>query len=136
MAKAHGRTSKFSLDNSGGTPVDISAYVDNVQLQDGVDMNEVSTLGDNAREYLEGLAGATINCSGPYDSTLWTQLVALKQLGTSSTFTYSPQGTAASSPKATGECWLSSLQFNTQVGSPVGMSFTLQVTGAVTYGAH
>jgi hypothetical protein len=134
MAKAHSRLATFSLDNSGGTPVDVTQYVDTVSLQDAVDASETTTLGDNAREYIEGLAGTTISVSGPLDSVLYAQIAGIRQSGATRTFTYRPMGGTGTYPTISGECLVSAFTLGAQVGNPASFSATLTVTGAVTYG--
>jgi len=134
MAKGHSRSSKFSLDNSGGSLTDITAYVDTVNLQDAVDASEVTVLGANSRTYIEGLAGTTISVSGPLDSTLYSQIVGIRQSGSTRSFEYLPLGNTGGYPQITGECFVSSFSVNAQVGSPATFSATLTVTGDVTYG--
>lgn len=133
MAKGHSRSATFHLDNSGGTLTDITQYVDTANLQDAVDASEVTTLGDNAREYLEGLAGTTISLSGPLDSVLYSQVAGIRQSGATRSFQYRPLGATSGYPSVTGECYVSAFALNAQVGSASTFSATLTVTGTCTY---
>jgi hypothetical protein len=51
-------------------------------------------------------------------------------------FEYSPEGTASSKIKYTGECILTNYAISSPVGDVVAFSGDLQVTGAVTRGTH
>lgn len=136
MAKNHSRNATFELDNSSGTLTDITAYVDTTNLQDAIDMSEVTVLGDDSRAYLEGLAGTTITGSGPLDSVLYAQIAGIRQSGSTRSFDYQPMGGTGGYPTITGECFVSAFSINSQVGSANTFSFTLTVTGDVTYGTN
>lgn len=134
MSKSHSRVATFHLDNAAGSLIDITQYVDQVQQSGSVDMSDVTTLGDNAREYVEGLFSGTLSCGGPFDTVTYTQLAAIVQHGTSKSFQFRPAGSTTGLPQITGECFLGALNFDSSVGNPNKLTFNLTVTGALTYG--
>jgi hypothetical protein len=138
MAFVAARSSSFKLDNAAGSLTDISAYVDSVSgIANTTDMAETTTFGATSKTFQGTLRnGDTISVSGKWDATLNTQITALLGLSTSSTFDYSPAGTAASTPKCTGECFVSSYEVSSSVADLVTFSLSLQITGAVTWGTN
>ena len=138
MAFVAARSSSFKLDNAAGTLTDISAYVDSVSgIANTTDMAETTTFGSVSKTFQGTLRnGDTISVSGKWDSTLNTQITALLGLATSSTFDYSPAGTTSGLPKVTGECFVSSYEVSSSVADLVTFSLSLQITGAVTWGAN
>lgn len=132
------RTSAFKLDNAAGSLTDISAYVDSVGgIANTTDMLETTTFGATSKTFIGGLRnGDTITVSGKWDTTLNTQMTALLGLSTSSTFEYSPAGTAASTPKVSGECFVTSYEVSSSVADLVTWTASLQISGAVTWGTN
>ena len=138
MAFVAARSSSFKLDNAAGSLTDISAYVDSVSgIANTTDMAETTTFGATSKTFQGTLRnGDSISVSGKWDATLNTQITALLGLSTSSTFDYSPAGTGASTPKVTGECFVSSYEVSSSVADLVTVSLSLQITGAVTWGTN
>lgn len=136
MAKSSGRVAVFQIDNSGGTPVDFSDYVDSVDFGVDIEMLDVTTIGDDAERVIEGTEGWEIGISGPFDPTVLSHMNGIKQLGSSSTATYSPAGTGGGSPKIEGECFLRNLQVNTGAKARNAWSATVKGDDAVTLGTH
>lgn len=132
------RTSAFKLDNAAGSLTDISAFVESVGgIANTTDMLETTTFGSTSKTFIGGLRnGDTITVSGKWDSTLNTQMTALLGLSTSSTFEYSPAGTAASTPKVSGECFVTSYEVSSSVADLVTWTASLQISGAVTWGTN
>jgi len=138
VAFTHGKKSKFEIDNSSGSPVDISAFCDEVSLSRDIETAETTTFGDNAKEYIIGLTDATISVSGKFDaagaSTVDTVLAGILGQDASVTFAYTPGGGSPSSsnPKYTGECYLTSYEVSGSVGDVSTFSASFQCTGAIT----
>lgn len=132
------RASAFKLDNAAGSLTDISTYVDSVGgIANTTDMLETTTFGATSKTFIGGLRnGDTITVSGKWDTTLNTQLTGLLGLSTSSTFEYSPAGTAASTPKVSGECFVTSYEVSSSVADLVTWTASLQISGAVTWGTN
>ncbi len=105
MAFDHGRKSVVTLDNSGGTPVNISAFATDVAMPRSVDMAEVSVFGNDTKQYIAGLEDGTISISGPYDPVIDAQIdgvIVAIRTGTLATasFQYDPQGSTMGRPFA------------------------------------
>jgi len=71
--KTTGRYVKILLDDSGGTPRDISASVSTIG---GVGLNneqvDVTTLSDSVMQYLSGRGDSTVELGGPFNNTATT----------------------------------------------------------------
>jgi predicted secreted protein len=130
----HGKAASFELDSTAGSLVNLSSGLDSISLSRAMDTAEVTTFGDSWKNYIVGLRGATISCSGHFSSTHANLLdgVFADATSTSYTFKYCPESTAATSHTLTGECLMTSLEYGAAVGDKVTMSFELIVTGVVT----
>ena len=126
MAFSHGKDSTFTIDNSGGTPVDITAYIISVDFPISADTAEVSTMGDSSKEYIAGLKDATISIEGKWDSTVDNTLYGI--MGLTGTFSYVPY----SGVNYSGECIMTSYNVNADIGDAVSFSAEFQVTGNVS----
>jgi len=134
MAFVHGKNTVFKIDNSGGTLTDISAYCNNVDFPREVDAPEVTTFGDDDREYIVGLRTATISVSGLWDATLDGVLGPDLDAGIILDFEYGPAGSGGGSVKYSGSCILTSYGHTSPVDGAAAFSADFQVTGAVTRG--
>jgi len=136
MAFVAGHNTRIDYDNSGGTPTNLSAYINQIG---GFDLTrqtlETTAFGDAVKNFILGLKGGqTITLSGDWDSTLHSHMVAVEALtsGASQTLKYSPAGTASGNPYVSVETFLTNYSFTSSVGDKVTWSATLQATGAVT----
>lgn len=137
MAFRHGKNAAFKLDNSSGSIVDLSAYLDEVSMPRSIETGETTVFGNNAKTYITGLSDATISLSGKFDSTVdahFANLIAALQNGTlaSATFEYGKEGTTAGRVKYTGEALVTSYEVSSPVADVVTFSAELQVTGDIT----
>ena len=137
MAFDHGRKSVIMLDNSGGTPVDISAFATDVAMPRSVDMAEVSVFGNDTKQYIAGLEDGTISISGPYDPVIDAQIdgvIVAIRTGTLATasFQYDPQGSTMGLPRYDAECLVTSYDPPTSMSDAVRYSLDLQVTNGIT----
>lgn len=131
----HGRNARFFLDSTANTLVNLSSGLDEASISRSMDPAEVTSFGDVDRNYIPGLRGATISCSGHFSSTHAEILDGIFTDPTSTTYTFelNPDGsTGAGTHLLKGECIMTSLEYGVSVGDKVGMSFELLVTGAVT----
>ena len=132
----HGKDLNFTLDNSGGTPVDLSAYVMGSGVDFGRDIEALltTTAGDNSNTYIPGLKDATFSVEFDYNDTLVDHLDSV--YGTASlSFVYGPAGSTGGYNKYSGECMMTSVP----ITSPIGLntvSADFQVTGDVTAGTY
>ena len=136
MAFVHGKSAVFKLDNSSGSLVDYSAYLDNVGFPRSVDTAETTTFGvsGSAKTYIVGLSDATVSLSGLFDATADATLAGVLGQAATISFEYGPAGSTAGLIKYSGEAIMKSYQVTAAVGDSVKASVELQVTGAVTRG--
>ena len=134
MAFVHGKSAVFKLDNSSGTLVDYSAYLDNVGFPRSVDTAETTTFGvaGSAKTYIVGLSDATVSLSGLFDATADGTLAGVLGQAATLSFEYGPAGSTGGFIKYTGEAIMKSYSVTAAVGDSVKASVELQVTGAVT----
>jgi len=127
MAALHGKATTFSIDNSAGSPTDISAYCDNIDFPGlSADTAEVSAFGATSKSFVVGLLSGTISASGPWDATLDATLAGI--VGKAGTFAYVPGGGTVT---YSGEAICTSYQLGGGIGGAVTWSATWQVTGNV-----
>jgi hypothetical protein len=138
MAFAHGKGLAFKIDSAAGTLQVLTAFVDNVDLNNTVKMGETTTAGAEADTYVSGQSNGTLSISGKWDGTASTGpdavLTGLIGLEVSSTFEYGPQGSTAGMVKKSGECFLTGYKVSSPVGGVVAFTADFQVTGPVTHG--
>jgi hypothetical protein len=129
----HGKNTSFKIDNSGGTPVDISDTLNSVSFPRDAEVVETTSFGSNDRTYIVGFKNGTFSVEGTFDAA--TDAVLAGILGADAgTFEYGPEGTAAARIKYTGEAILTSLEVSGGVGDAVSYSAAFQISGAVTRG--
>ena len=134
MAFVHGKSAVFKLDNSSGSLVDYSAYLDNVGFPRSVDTAETTTFGvaGSAKTYIVGLSDATVSLSGLFDATADGTLAAVVGQAATLSFEYGPAGSTGGFVKYTGEAIMTSYEVSATVGDVVTATVELQVTGAIT----
>jgi predicted secreted protein len=132
MAFVHGKGAYFALDNSGGSLVDISAFLDDIGFPQSIETAETTTFGKNSKTYIVGLKDSTVSLSGKWDATLDAQIAATVGQAASLTFNYAPQGNTGGNVLYSGECFITSYDLSAPIGDVVTVSIELQVTGDVT----
>ena len=55
MAFVHGKSAVFKLDNSSGSLVDYSSYLEDISFPRSVETAETTTFGVSAKTYITGL---------------------------------------------------------------------------------
>lgn len=132
MAFTHGKKAVFKVDNSAAALQDITAYVNRVGFPRTVDVAEVSSLGDNAKEYIVGLSDARVTIEGKFDPTPDAILSGILGQDASVTFEYGPEGGTTGKVRFTGEAILVSYEKTSGLDDASGFTAEFQVTGAVT----
>ena len=135
MAFVHGKSAVFKLDNSSGSLVDYSSYLEDISFPRSVETAETTTFGSTAKSYITGLTDATISLSGKFDATADGTLAAVVGQAATLSFEYGPAGSTATYIKYSGEAIVTSYEVSATVGDVVTASVELQVTGAITRGA-
>lgn len=118
---------------------EVTAFLTNVSQPLTKDALETTTMGDSARDYIEGLKGATISLSGRWDGGSATAIDAVLHTAYNGsslvTFSLNPTGTPTFSPTApgyTGSMLVTNYEHNAAFDGVAQFSATLQVSGAVT----
>lgn len=132
----HGKNAQFEL---AGT--NLSTTLNEISLPREIETAETTAFGTQDKTYIVGLSDATVSLSGMFDATTNTAINAIitnLKSGSvaSASFTYGPSGSAASSPKFTGEAVVTSYEISSPVGDVITYSLELQCTGAVTNTAY
>lgn len=130
MPFSHGKGGTLTL-NSGA----LTAYINEVTLSRTFDTAETTVLGVTAKTYVVGLADATISGSGFYDPTASTGPIAILEAifsgAAAVTFQYRP-AVGSGHYNYAGSAILTELELSNGLGDAAGVTFSLQVTGAVT----
>ena len=137
MAFSHGKSAAISVDNGAGTPVDIAAYTEEVSFPMETEASEVTVFGNGNKQYILGLADATVSMSGKYDPTVNTVFTVSRAAFIASTqatssIAFGPAGTTGGFPKYEAEGILTSYEVSSSVSDPNEWSAEYQITGAVT----
>lgn len=134
MAFAHGKLGFFSLDDSGGTPRDLSTYLNDISMPRDIETAETTTfsVAGSAKTYIVGLTDSTISISGLFDPTADGYLAGVVGQTASLSFVYGPAGNTGGFVKYTGECFVTSYEVSSSVGDVVQASASMQVTAAIT----
>ena len=135
------KVSKFSIDDPGSVPRDLSAYLTEIRGLPGSRLlNEVTALGDAGAKFIPGLEDVTFNLRGLFDDTVSSGpdavLGPLRTNTTAVSFEYGPEGTAAGDVKYSGTCWVTLYELRSRVGNLVEWVATLQVEGTLTRGTY
>jgi predicted secreted protein len=130
MAFVHGKVAVFKIDNSAGSLTDISAYCDNVDFPLTADTAEVTTFGDDFKDYIPGLRDGTISISGSFDATVDALLAGI--LLKAGTYEFGPAGGAGGAIRYTGEAICTAYNVSAPVGDKVSFSAEFQATGTMT----
>jgi hypothetical protein len=136
VAALPGFNTVISLDNSAGTPVDISAICDTVGSLDLTKASiDTTAFGDTATKFVAGMGQSpAVSVSGPYDKTLVDGVVAAQ--GALRTLKVSFGGGGPGTPYVSGECLIQGVSLSTSASGRVDWSGTLQVTGGLSTGTN
>ena len=141
MAFFNSKSSRFSIEDTGGAERDLSAYLTEVAGLPGRRvLDDITSLADTGRRYMAGPDVATFTLAGMFDDTATTGpdavLGPLRSHSSSVAFSYGPGGGATGDIKYSGSCWVESYEILSSVGSRVQFSASLKVDGAVTRGTY
>lgn len=127
---AHGKSTDFAVDDTGGTSRNISDTLTDVSFPQTIDTAETTAFGSSNKSYIVGLKDTTISVSGIWDATVDGYISGTEPASRS--FIYGPAGTTSGNVKYTGEAIMTNYSVSNPVGDVVTFSMDLQVTGAVT----
>jgi len=127
---AHGKSTNFSLDDTGGTSRDLSNVLVSVDFPEIIETAETTAFGATSKSYIVGLRDATISISGLWDATVDGYIIGTEPA--TRTFIFGPAGSTSGYVKYTGEAILTNYSVSSPVGDVVTFSLDLQCTGGVT----
>ena len=128
----HGKSTFFSIDDTGGTVRDISDTLTSVDFPETIDTAETTAFGATSKSYIVGLRDATISVSGLWDATVDGYFIGTEPATRS--FVFGPAGNTSGYVKYSGECILTSYSVSSPVADVDTFSADFQVTGNVTRG--
>ncbi len=131
---AHGKSTDFAIDDTGGSSRNISDTLTDVSFPQTIDTAETTAFGSSNKSYIVGLKDTTISVSGIWDATVDGYISGTEPASRS--FIYGPAGTTSGNVKYTGEAIMTNYAVSNPVGDVVTFSIDLQVTGAVTRGTY
>ena len=126
----HGKSTFFSIDDTGGSVRDISDTLTSVDFPETIDTAETTAFGATSKSYIVGLRDATISISGLWDATVDGYIIGTEPA--TRTFIFGPAGSTGGNVKYTGEAILTNYSVSSPVGDVVTFSLDLQCTGGVT----
>jgi hypothetical protein len=131
---AHGKSTDFAIDDTGGTSRNISNTLTDVSFPQTIDTAETTAFGSSNKSYIVGLKDTTISVSGLWDATVDGYLSGTEPASRS--FIFGPAGSTGGNVKYTGEAILTNYNQGNPVGDVVTFTADFQVTGAVTRGTY
>ena len=138
MAFVAGHNTVIMLDDSAGTPTNISACCKSFNGFDlGSAVLDVTAFTNTAGKSILGLDSApVVTISGTFDNTNHATIIAAKATKTDKTLKVSPAGTTSTYPYQQAEVLISNYAWTSTVDGLVDFTLTLQVNGATTTGTH
>tara|TARA_Y100000310_G_scaffold345131_1_gene462057 strand:+ start:2498 stop:2905 length:408 start_codon:yes stop_codon:yes gene_type:complete len=130
MARIAGKSANFSFNS-----VAIEDELSSVEMSYEVNLPEVTSFGDAAAEFVEGLPTGAFSVSGFWDgaasqgdATIFGQVTSGE-----AAFIFQPTGEAAdaNNPNYTGNALVKSYRIRAEVGGPVAYDTEFQVNGAI-----
>ena len=131
---AHGKSTDFAIDDTGGSSRNISDTLTDVSFPQTIDTAKTTAFGSSNKSYIVGLKDTTISVSGIWDATVDGYISGTEPASRS--FIYGPAGSTGGNVKYTGEAIMTNYAVSNPVGDVVTFSMDLQVTGAVTRGTY
>jgi len=133
MAVKTGRTMVISVDNSGGTLVDVSSYANKIDFGFPVDMLDTTVFGSTSKQFMPGFTGGDdVVINFRYDPTIELQLAGLTPLTVTSTVVVSPEGTTTGNVKYSFETFLMDFKVSAAPESIDEIVATFRKSGAYT----
>ena len=123
MAFVHGSNATLSIDGTA-----ITVYTDSVSFSRTTDTAEVTVFTNDDKNFIAGLRGATLSCSGPFDATGHGVLNGCFDQA-SVAFSYSPDGGTTT---IAGNCFITDYTPTSPVGDRDSWSAAFTITGALS----
>lgn len=129
MANQTWKGMKVSIDSAAGSLTDITAYVNQASIAGALEALEDTSLNDEERSYLPGLAGATLSWNGFLNST--TEGIFGPLVGNRTTITKTVQ-VYNNVKYYYGETWVTDVEISGEAGQLQVWSASLTFDGAVS----
>ncbi|MEZ5411034.1 MAG: hypothetical protein R2761_23590 [Acidimicrobiales bacterium] len=128
MALAHGKNTIVTVDGD-----DLSAFIKSSDFKRMADSHDVTTYGDNAKNYGAGLTDATFSMEGVYDTTSGGPRGVIEPLigGAAVTVVRKPEGTGTGKAQDSFSAIVTSYVETNPVGDYVTWSAEFQVSGDI-----
>jgi hypothetical protein len=141
MASIHGTNCVVSLDNGSGTPVDVTAYTDDLTPEMSQAMHDITVFGMTALAKTPGLKDGKCSIQFIANNTIMDQLTGLytaQTPGSSTTWTITigPRGSTSGFEKFSAELLLVTLPLPIKVNDIERISAAFDVTGGWTIGTY
>jgi|TARA_Y100000310_G_scaffold276879_1_gene294339 hypothetical protein len=131
MARIAGKDANLSYNS-----VAIEDELNNITMTQDVNLPEVTSFGDSAAEFVEGLPNANFSIAGAFDgASSQGDATIFGQIGSGeAAYDFDPTGTSvgANNPHYTGNALVSSYVITADVAGPVTYTADLQVNGVNT----
>src|SRR5690242_18942885 len=114
MAK-HGSKAVVKIDNSAGTPVDLTTRISKFSMPREVDTADASTFGLTSKVKIAGLKDGKATAEGPWDATIEAHMQGILGFETV-TLDYNPEGTTTGTRNIKCEAILTSYQPDSDIG--------------------
>jgi len=140
VAKYHGRSVVFTIDDSGGTVRNISSDVDSTDAPSTIDTAEVTGFGDAQKSYVTGQQDQKVSIKGNFNDTALTgaHAVLSSLIGGTAGYTlqFMPAGSVSGKPKLYGEVLLTNYSLSAGVGGAVTFAadFVPVAGGSIVWG--
>lgn len=133
----HGSNAFFSLDNSAGSVIDLTAKCREVNFTLDQAIHDITTFGQSSHVKTVGLKDGKFTVNFVSDSTVLTHLNALyaaQTPGTTTTWSFvvGPRGSTSGYEKYPGECLLQSLPVPITVDNVEMIQAAFEVSAGVT----
>lgn len=130
--------SQIHIDNSAGTLLNVSAYVETLSaLGKEIMPLEVTTFADSAERFISGIeVSQEITLSGPFDDTASVGIdsIAGTLVGVIASVQFAPIGTASGQRKYTGEFLWTKYSVNSAVKERVSYELVGKLDGTLSVG--
>ena len=127
--------SEISIDNSAGTLLNMTSYVDTVSaLGREIMPLDVTTFADSAERFIAGIeVSQEVTIEGPFDDAATTgpDFVFSTLIGTVNTIQFAPAGTVSGRRKITGEFLFTSYKPNASVKERLSYTLTARLDGTL-----
>ena len=126
----------FKIDDTGGTPQDISAQVSEVTPSWDMDLESVEALGTQSKQYAAIQDDGTISVKGYWSAAIDGYIGSPTNWRTSRSIELGPDGSTSGKVKVTCEVMIKSYKPPVAASKLNEFTLELQKTGALTVGTY